>query len=66
MIQQDRRMPPRLAEKVRKINLILPDELVRQIDDFRRHQEDMPNMSVALRRLLEAGLKASPKSKTKK
>jgi hypothetical protein len=66
MIPDRRKMPPRLAEKTKKVNLILPDDLAKQIDDFRRHEPDMPNVSVALRRLIEAGLKASPKSKAKK
>jgi hypothetical protein len=66
MIPDRRKMPPKLADRTKKVNLILPDDLAKQIDDYRRHQEDMPNVSVAIRRLIEAGLKASPKSKPKK
>jgi hypothetical protein len=60
-------MPPKLANKIKKVNLILPDELAQQIDDWRAHQPGVPNVSVAIRSLIEAGLKAtSSKAKPRK
>jgi len=39
------------------IQLRLPDELARGIDDFRRREEDIPTRSEAIRRLLGQALK---------
>jgi hypothetical protein len=37
-----------------------------KIDDWRRQQSDVPNVSEAIRRLVEIGLEASSKGGTKK
>jgi hypothetical protein len=56
-------MPPKLAEGVRKITLIAPLDWLSKVDRWRRHQPDhqMPNMSEAIRRLVEKGLEAEAK-----
>jgi hypothetical protein len=59
MIVQEKLMPPKLANKVKKMNLILPDELVKRIDGWRGRQEGVPNASLAIRQLLEWALDAA-------
>ena len=59
MIVQEKLMPPKLANKVKKMNLILPDELVKRIDAWRGRQEGVPNASLAIRQLLESALDAA-------
>jgi len=58
-MNQGRRMPPKLANKVKKLNLIVPDDLAEEIDDWRSHQPGIPNVSAAIRQLIKLGLKAS-------
>ena len=43
------------------MNLLVPGEWVPQVDQWRSHQPDMPNLSEAIRRLVEIGLEASSK-----
>jgi hypothetical protein len=52
-------MPPKLDPntETRRLNLVAPASWVRKIDDWRRHQPDLPNISEAIRRLVEIGLK---------
>lgn len=63
-----RRMPPKLANSVRKVNLITPADLLERIDAYRRHHSGLPNRSEAIRELIEMGLQAAekkPKAKPK-
>ena len=64
MIPVDR-MPPKLAANVRKVNLIVPSDLLERVDDFRRHLPGLPNRSVAIRKLMEMGLETAAKGKGK-
>jgi hypothetical protein len=50
------RMPPKLANGVRRVALMAPIALIARIDHWRRHQADVPNLSEAIRRLIEMGL----------
>jgi hypothetical protein len=50
------RMPPKLANGVRRVALMAPLALIARIDHWRRHQPDVPNLSEAIRRLIEMGL----------
>ena len=52
-------MPPKLDPdtETRRLNLVAPASWVRKIDDWRRNQPDLPNISEAIRRLVELGLK---------
>ena len=59
------RMPPKLANGVRKIAMVAPLQWIAKIDAWRRHQPDMPNLSEAIRRLVELGLEASSKGEKK-
>jgi hypothetical protein len=44
--------------ETRRLNLVASAAWVRKIDDWRRQQPDLPNISEAIRRLVEIGLKA--------
>jgi hypothetical protein len=61
----DNRMPPKLAANVRKVNLIVPSDLLDRVDNFRRHLPSLPNRSVALRKLVEMGLEVASKGEKK-
>ena len=41
---------------VRRITMTLPEPTLKRIDDWRRKEPDLPNVSEALRRLIEKGL----------
>jgi metal-responsive CopG/Arc/MetJ family transcriptional regulator len=58
-----RRMVAKLAEVVRRINLVAPEEWLRRIDRWRKHQTGLPNRSEAIRRLTEIGLDTEAKRK---
>ena len=53
----DGRMPPKLDDEIKRINMVAPAAWVKKIDDWRRQQPDLPNLSDAIRRLVELGLK---------
>jgi hypothetical protein len=41
------------------------EEFLRSIDDWRRHQPDLPSRAEAIRRLVEAGLKTQKPKRSK-
>jgi hypothetical protein len=46
---------------------MMPTELIAEVEAYRRHQPDpMPNLSEAIRQLIELGVKASKPGKDKK
>jgi len=49
-------MPPKLANEIKKSNLILPGELFKRIDAWRGRQPGVPNRSEAIRKLIETSL----------
>ena len=51
-------MPPKLDDEIKRINMVASAAWVKKIDDWRRQQPDLPNISEAIRRLVELGLKA--------
>jgi hypothetical protein len=59
------RMPPKLANSVRKVNLITPADLLERVDNWRRHRPDLPNRSEAIRTLIEMGLETAERHKPK-
>jgi hypothetical protein len=59
-------MPPKLADKTKRIELFVDMDLYKRITEWRLAQPETPKMSVAIRRLIGAGLKASPNVKPKK
>jgi hypothetical protein len=40
----------------KRLNIVAPTSWVRKVNDWRRAQPDMPNLSEAIRRLVETGL----------
>jgi hypothetical protein len=44
-----------------RVPIMLTASELRTVDDWRRHQPDLPSRSEAIRRLIEAGLKAADK-----
>ncbi len=59
----DAPMPPKLDDDIKRLNIVAPISWVKQIDDWRRRQPELPNFSEALRRLVEIGLEAEKKAK---
>jgi hypothetical protein len=57
----DNQMPPKLDDETKRLNMVAPASWVKKIDDWRRQQPDLPNISEAVRRLVEAGLEATKK-----
>ena len=53
----DDQMPPKLDDETKRINMVASAAWVKKIDDWRRQQPDLPNISEAIRRLVELGLK---------
>ena len=49
---------PEAIEDPRRLHVIVPAALVAHIHAWRRQQQDPPNISGAIRRLLELGLEA--------
>ncbi|WOH79023.1 hypothetical protein RX327_24285 [Bradyrhizobium sp. BEA-2-5] len=54
-------MPPKLENETKRLNMVAPASWVKKIDDWRRHQPDLPNISEAIRRLVDLGLETSKK-----
>ena len=48
-------MPPKLDDETKRINMVASAAWVKKIDDWRRQQPDLPNISEAIRRLVELG-----------
>jgi Arc/MetJ-type ribon-helix-helix transcriptional regulator len=59
-------MSRKLADEIKKMNLAMPQTLARQIDEWRRQQMDYPNVSEAVRRLIEHGLETKSGRKARK
>ena len=59
-------MPPKLDKEIRRLNMIAPASWVKKIDEWRRQQPDLPNISEAVRRLVEQGLESGAKKSGKR
>jgi len=60
------RMPAKLDPdegEPKRLNIVAPLSWVRKVDEWRRTQPDLPNVSEAIRRLVEAGLEAGKRRK---
>ena len=57
----DEQMPPKLDDETKRLNMVAPASWVKKIDDWRRQQPDLPNISEAIRRLVEMGLEGTKK-----
>jgi hypothetical protein len=52
-----------LDEEIQRLNLVAPTSWVKKIDDWRRREPDLPNLSEAIRRLVELGLEAAKRKR---
>jgi hypothetical protein len=60
-LQMGLRMPPKLADGVRRVALMAPIALITRINAWRQRQADVPNLSEAIRRLIEMALDTAEK-----
>ena len=44
-------------------SMVVPVPWVKKVDDWRRREPDLPNLSEAIRRLVEMGLESAKKGK---
>ncbi len=58
-----KRMPPKLAHKIKRLQLVVPDDQHSKINEWRIHQPGRPNVSQAIRMLIDIGLETSSGSK---
>jgi metal-responsive CopG/Arc/MetJ family transcriptional regulator len=57
----------KVEQDIRRINLAVANTLARKVEDWRRRQSDLPNMSEAIRRLIEQALEQQkPKQRSVK
>jgi hypothetical protein len=56
-------MPQKLDDEIQRLNMVVPTAWVKKVDDWRRRQEDLPNLSAAIRRLVEMGLESARKER---
>ena len=53
-------MPKKLDDEI-GLHLVVPAAWVKKVDDWRRREPDLPNLSEAIRRLVEMGLESAKK-----
>ena len=56
-------MPAKLDDEIERIHMVAPSSWVKKVDDWRRREPDLPNLSQAIRRLVEMGLESAKKSR---
>lgn len=61
MILEQRRMPPKFAKETKRLNIVVDVEWVQKINFWRGRQPDVPNLSEAIRLLVDDGLEARAK-----
>ena len=54
-------MPTTLDDEIQRLNMVAPAAWVKKIDDWRRREPDLPNLSEAIRRLVDMGLESAKK-----
>jgi len=52
----------KLDDSVRRLHMIVPTSLIKKVDRWRQQDSEVPNLSEAIRRLIEAGLESSKKT----
>lgn len=50
-----------ISEQAPRLNMRVPPDFYRTVDEWRRKQPDLPNRSEAIRRLVDLGAKAKGK-----
>ena len=56
-------MPTKLDDEIQRLNMVVPTAWVKKVDDWRRREPNLPNLSEAIRRLVEMGLKSAKKTR---
>ena len=56
-------MPKKLDDDIARIHMVVPAAWVKKVDDWRRREPDLPNLSEAIRRLVEMGLESAKKAR---
>jgi rRNA maturation endonuclease Nob1 len=59
--KSEARMSEKLDDEVQRLNMVVPTKWVKRVDDWRRREPDLPNLSEAIRRLVEMGLESAKK-----
>ena len=54
-------MPTKLDDEIQRLNMVVPTAWVKKVDDWRRREPNLPNLSEAIRRLVEMGLESARK-----
>jgi rRNA maturation endonuclease Nob1 len=54
-------MPTKLDDEMERLSMVVPAKWLKKVEDWRRREEDLPNLSEAIRRLVDAGLEAKKK-----
>ena len=54
-------MPTKLDDEIQRLNMVAPTAWVKKIDDWRRREPHLPNLSEAIRRLVDMGLESTKK-----
>ena len=55
-------MPKKLDDEIARIHMVVPAAWAHKVDEWRRREPDLPNLSEAIRRLVEMGLAAPSRS----
>ena len=56
-------MPKKLDDEIKRLQMVVPVPWVKKVDDWRRREPDLPNLSEAIRRLVEMGLESAKKAR---
>jgi hypothetical protein len=49
-------MPTKLDDEVQRLQMVVPVKWAKKVDEWRRREPDLPNLSEAIRRLVDMGL----------
>jgi metal-responsive CopG/Arc/MetJ family transcriptional regulator len=56
-------MPKKLDDEIQRLHMVVPTALIEKVDAWRRREDDLPNLSEAIRRLVEMGLESAKKAR---
>ena len=56
-------MPKKLDDEIQRLHMVVPTALIEKVDAWRRREDDLPNLSEAIRRLVEMGLEFAKKAR---
>ena len=59
-------MPKKLDGEIARIRMVVPAAWAHKVDEWRRREPDLPNLSEAIRRLVEMGLEAAKQERKRR